>query len=287
MPINLPDYVKPDIPHQVGTALAEDVGSGDITALLIPTENQSSATIVTREETTVCGLPWVEEVFRQLPGNVDVEWFVKDGQLVDPDTVLCRLHGDSRAILTGERTALNFLQTLSGTATQARSFADAAAGAGNIRILDTRKTIPGLRTAQKYAVLCGGCGNHRLGLFDEFLIKENHIMACGSIRDAILRARELATEKPVVVEVESMAELRDAIAARPERVMLDDFSETGLSEALAIIPGHIDVEISGNVSLEKLGRIAAEFPVYVSVGALTKHVRAIDMSLRLEATKDG
>lgn len=281
LPAELPDYVKADIPVQVGTALAEDLGTGDITALLIPLEHRSTGQIICRDEAVICGIPWVNEVFRQLEGDLEIDWHVAEGDTVTAGTVLCRLQGNSRKILTGERTALNFLQTLSSTATRSREYASAAGK--NIGILDTRKTLPGLRSAQKYAVLCGGCGNHRLGLFDQFLIKENHIAACGSITQAVNEARALAPGKLVVLEVETLDEVREAIEARPDRIMLDDFSGPDLNAALELIPGELDIEISGNQDLASLRAMKLSRPVYISVGALTKHISAVDLSLRLDS----
>lgn len=280
--IDVPDYVKADIAPRVATALAEDVGSGDINALLMPEAQNATAAVVCREKAVICGIPWFNEVFRQLDPEIRIDWQVHDGDEVHADTRLCRMNGACRSILTGERTALNFLQTLSGTATRAREFSDAARQAGNIRVLDTRKTLPGLRTAQKYAVLRGGCENHRLGLFDEFLIKENHIASAGDIATAIIRARELAPEKKLTIEVESLEEMRQALEAGPDRIMLDDFNQEDTARALEEIPKAIEIEISGNQNLDSLGRHHFRREIFVSVGALTKHVRAIDLSLRLD-----
>jgi len=282
----LPAYVIADIPKQVRAALEEDIGSGDITAQLIPADAQAVATVITREDAVLCGTAWVDEVFRQLGSDVLVEWHFSDGDRVAANATLCTLRGSSRHILTGERTALNFLQTLSGTATTAQSYA-AAVAAREVTILDTRKTLPGLRTAQKYAVLCGGCSNHRIGLYDAFLIKENHIAACGSITAAIQRARTLAPEKPVIVEVETVEELEEAIAARPDQIMLDEFDADARSKALAAYQAGITVEISGSVTVDILRNMAEQgFPVAVSSGALTKHLRSVDLSLRLQALSD-
>ncbi|KZY07956.1 nicotinate-nucleotide diphosphorylase (carboxylating), partial [Alcanivorax sp. HI0035] len=222
MTITLPDYVRDDIQRNVSFALEEDIRSGDITAQLIDADSESTATIITRENAVMCGIPWADEVFRQL-GDVQIEWHVEDGDRLTADTTLCTLRGNTRQILTGERTALNFLQTLMGTATTARRYADAVAGT-TVTILDTRKTLPGLRAGQKYAVLCGGCQNHRVGLYDAFLIKENHVAACGGITAAIERARALAPEKKIIVEVETLAELKEAAALKPDQIMLDNFS---------------------------------------------------------------
>lgn len=279
--IELPEYVLADIPKQVRAALEEDVGSGDITAQLIGAATRAEARIISREAAVMCGRAWADEVFRQLGGDVALEWHVADGDIVAADQLLCTLRGNSRQILTGERAALNFLQTLMGTATLTREYADAVAGK-NVTLLDTRKTLPGLRTAQKYAVLCGGGQNHRLALYDAFLIKENHIAACGSISEAIARARSLAPERKVIVEVETRAELEEAIAAQPDQVMLDEFADQALAEALALFPEGITIELSGSFTLERLRKLPAQaVPVSISVGTLTKHVRAVDLSLRL------
>jgi len=279
--IELPEYVLADIPKQVRAALEEDVGSGDITAQLIGADTRAEARIISREAAVMCGRAWADEVFRQLGGDVALEWHVADGDTVAADQLLCTLRGNSRQILTGERAALNFLQTLMGTATLTREYVDAVAGK-NVTLLDTRKTLPGLRTAQKYAVLCGGGQNHRLALYDAFLIKENHIAACGSISEAIARARSLAPERKVIVEVETRAELEEAIAARPDQIMLDEFADQALAEALALFPEGITIELSGSFTLERLRKLPAQaVPVSISVGTLTKHVRAVDLSLRL------
>ncbi|MFN3713960.1 MAG: carboxylating nicotinate-nucleotide diphosphorylase [Alcanivoracaceae bacterium] len=277
----LPDYVIADIPGQVRAALTEDIGSGDLTAQLIDADAQASATIITREDAVFCGQAWVNEVFGQLGGGVSIVWHAVDGERVAANRVLCTLRGNTRQILTGERTALNFLQTLSATATAARQYNDAVAG-HPVTILDTRKTLPGLRTAQKYAVLCGGCHNHRIGLYDAFLIKENHIAACGSITAAIERARALAPDKKIIVEVETLVELEEAIAARPDQIMLDEFDINDRHKALAAYEAGITVEISGSVTPSTLKHMPSlEFPISVSSGSITKHVRAVDLSLRL------
>lgn len=271
--------LRHDIEQSVRAALREDVGDGDITAELIPAEQQGTARVITREAAVVCGRPWVEEVFRQLDPAVRLDWAVEDGDAVVPDQVLFTLQGAARSLLTGERTALNFLQTLSGTATTARAFAQLVAGTP-VRVLDTRKTIPGLRLAQKYAVKCGGGDNHRLGLYDAFLIKENHIAACGGIEAAVATARRNHPGKPVEVEVETFAELEQALAAGADIIMLDEFSPDDARRAVAHVAGRAKIEISGNVSAETMPLIAAIGPDYVSSGALTKHVRAIDLSMR-------
>ena len=272
-----------DITHivteNVRTALAEDIGSGDLTAALIPVDAMAEAYVISREAAVICGRPWVDEVFRQLDSRVEVDWHVVEGDRVEPEQELFRLHGSARALLTGERTALNFLQCLSGTATQARRYADAVAGL-RIKILDTRKTIPGLREAQKYAVRCGGCHNHRHGLYDGVLIKENHILAAGSITSAVSNARPYAEGRPVEVEVENLVELREALAAGADIVMLDNFSLEQIEEAVAINRGRSKLEVSGNVSWEGIRPLAETGVDYISTGSLTKHLYAIDLSMR-------
>jgi nicotinate-nucleotide pyrophosphorylase (carboxylating) len=278
MTITLPDYVRDDIQRNVSFALEEDIRSGDITAQLIDADSESTATIITRENAVMCGIPWADEVFRQL-GDVQIEWHVEDGDRLTADTTLCTLRGNTRQILTGERTALNFLQTLMGTATTARRYADAVAGT-TVTILDTRKTLPGLRAGQKYAVLCGGCQNHRVGLYDAFLIKENHVAACGGITAAIERARALAPEKKIIVEVETLAELEEAAALKPDQIMLDNFSPAMLIEATEIAPSSA-MEVSGNLTMENASKLPSGGYWFLSSGALTKHVQAVDLSLRL------
>jgi len=228
----------------------------------------------------MCGIPWADEVFRQL-GDVQIEWHVEDGDRLTADTTLCTLRGNTRQILTGERTALNFLQTLMGTATTARRYADAVAGT-TVTILDTRKTLPGLRAGQKYAVLCGGCQNHRVGLYDAFLIKENHVAACGGITAAIERARALAPEKKIIVEVETLAELEEAAALKPNQIMLDNFSARMLKEA-ASVTTESALEVSGNLTVENAKALPKNHEWFLSSGALTKHVQATDLSLRLQS----
>jgi nicotinate-nucleotide pyrophosphorylase (carboxylating) len=274
------------IADQVRRALAEDVGSGDLTAQLIDANTRASATVITREAGVLCGTAWFEEVFRQLDAHVSVTWQARDAQALVPNQTLCTLQGSARSILTGERTGLNFLQLLSGTATQARRYADAVAGT-KCRILDTRKTLPGLRLAQKYAVRCGGATNHRIGLYDAILIKENHIAAAGSISAAIKAGRALEDRVLLEVEVETLDELREAIAARADRIMLDNFTLADMRAAVEILRQHpnsgIALEASGNVSLEGLAEIAATWVDFISVGALTKHVKALDLSMRFSA----
>ncbi len=279
-----------DVSRAVRAALLEDLGdaltaldqpdaSADITAQLIPADRISSARVITREAGVFCGQPWVDEVFVQLGGEVKVEWKVQDGEVISPNQELFRLHGPARLLLTGERNALNFVQTLSGVATLTARYV-AELEETDCRLLDTRKTIPGLRTAQKYAVTCGGGKNHRIGLYDAYLIKENHILACGGIAEAINEARHLNPGKLVEVEVESQAELEQALAANADIVMLDNFDVAMMREAVAINQGRAKLEVSGNVTLDTLAEFAATGVDFISVGALTKHVRALDLSMR-------
>jgi len=271
--------IDPDeIIANVTIALHEDVGSGDITAELVPEEATASATLITREHATLSGCDWFSEVFKQLDLNIKIEWQVKDGDVVTPDQILCQLSGSARSILTGERTAINFLQTLSGTATSVACFVDLIKDTHS-KILDTRKTIPGLRLAQKYAVTCGGGKNHRLGLYDAILIKENHIIAAGSITKAIVKAKQLNV--PVEVEVESLKELEVALAARPDQILLDNFNVAELIKAVLITKGRAKLEASGNVDKQSIRAIAETGVDYISIGALTKHVQAIDFSMRI------
>lgn len=274
--------LQADISQRVALALAEDIGDGDITAQLIAERSQAEATIISRESAVLCGQPWVEEVFRQLDPRIIVKWLVSEGDDIAPDQVLCRLSGNARALLTGERTAINFLQTLSGTATSARHYAAKVAGT-DIRILDTRKTIPGLRLAQKYAVTVGGCHNHRIGLYDAFLIKENHIAACGGIAAAIDRAREIAPDKPVEVEVETLAEYHQALTGGADLIMLDNFGLDDIHTAISLKTDTVKLEISGNLDDANITDVAIPGIDYLSSGSLTKHCRAIDFSMRLQA----
>lgn len=270
--------LQQNIRQSVALALAEDIGSGDITALLLDPDTNCDATIITREDCVVCGTQWVDEVFAQL-GGVTVRWQAADGDKVSAGRLLCELQGNGRALLSGERTALNFLQLLSGTATTARHFADIARDTG-VTILDTRKTIPGLRVAQKYAVKVGGCSNHRVGLYDAFLIKENHIAACGGIAKAIERAQALHADKPIIVEVETYAEYLEASRYPITRIMLDELSPEDLARVFAQ-PATVPLETSGNVDAERLAAIAKTPVQAVSSGALTKHLRAVDLSMRV------
>ncbi|MGZ8239513.1 MAG: carboxylating nicotinate-nucleotide diphosphorylase [Methylobacter sp.] len=259
--------------------LEEDIGSGDITAAIIPESMTAEAEVVTRENMVLCGQPWFDAVFKSLDANVNINWLAAEGEAVGKNTLLCKLSGSARGLLTGERTALNLLQTLSATATVARQYADAVSGT-RCKVLDTRKTIPGLRNAQKYAVACGGCYNHRIGLYDGVLIKENHITAAGSIAQAIRAAREL-TSVPVEVEVESMQEFLEAVAARPDRIMLDNFSYEDMVAAVKLNTG-IELEASGNIGLDNIRAVAETGVDYISIGALTKNVRAVDLSMRIK-----
>nr|WP_010133456.1 carboxylating nicotinate-nucleotide diphosphorylase [Microbulbifer agarilyticus] len=278
---SIPNLVS-DIQRSVRDALAEDVGDGDITAQLIPAERNARARVITREECVFCGRAWVDEVFRQLDPALKVTWHVEDGQRVAANSTLFELDGNARSILTGERCALNFVQTLSGTATTAASYAALTTGT-QIKILDTRKTIPGLRTAQKYAVLCGGCGNHRIGLYDAFLIKENHIAAAGGIHNAVQQAHQIKPGALVEVEVESLEELQQALDAGADVIMLDEFTDAMTAQALQLAKGRAKIEISGSVNEARLQQLATLEVDYISSGSLTKHLRAIDLSLRLLA----
>ena len=278
--INIPEYILDDIPQCVARALAEDIGPGDITAKLIGNSQYATAGVISREAAVICGRPWVDEVFHQLNPNTVIEWHIEEGEVVKPNQSLLTISGNTRVLLTGERCALNFLQTLSGTATTAREYANIIQGS-EIQILDSRKTIPGLRLAQKYAVLIGGCKNHRMGLYDAFLIKENHILACGGIPEAVARAREIAPSKTVEVEVETMTQLKQAIDAKADRVMLDNFSIDDLEELHKLDLDATKIEVSGNITSEKVESYVHPSINYISSGSLTKHVRAIDLSMRL------
>jgi len=280
-----PNPWQNDVATAVRTALAEDIGTGDITAELIPAERNATARIITREAAVICGTAWVDEVFRQLKAQVDaqvqVTWHCKDGEQVAANQTLFELEGPARALLTGERTALNFLQLLSGIATKCAWYADLVKGTG-VKLLDTRKTIPGLRTAQKYAVTCGGCHNHRIALYDAFLIKENHIAACGSIADAVATARRNHPGKPVEVEVETLDQLKQALAAQTEVILLDNFTPDAMREAVAINAGRSKIEASGGINEQTLRAIAETGVDYISIGTLTKDCKAIDLSMRLK-----
>lgn len=269
-----------EIEANVRRALLEDVGSGDITAQLIPAERLAKATVISRDAAVIAGTAWVDAVFRQLDPRVAVHWQVVDGEQVQPNQALFHLEGPARSLLTGERSALNFLQMLSGVATKARHYADMVANT-QVKLLDTRKTLPGLRFAQKYAVTCGGCHNHRIGLFDAFLIKENHIAACGGIAQAIAAAHKIAPGKPVEIEVESLDELREALDAGADIVMLDELSLDDMREAVRLNAGRAKLEASGGIKDDTLLVIAETGVDYISIGAMTKDVKAVDLSMRL------
>ncbi len=284
------EYLKQQLPIEITRAVAdtlkEDLGGSlnadnDVTAALIPAEAINTATIITREHGVFCGQAWADEVFKQLGGKVTIEWHVKDGDNVEPNQTLCTLTGPARDLLTGERNAMNFIQTLSGCATITAQYAAKIAHT-ECRLLDTRKTIPGLRSALKYAVACGGGYNHRIGVFDAYLIKENHIIACGGITQAITKAKELQPGKPVEVETENLDELREAINAGADIIMLDNFTTEMMRQAVEINAGRAALENSGNVTLETIAKYAETGVDYISVGALTKHVKAMDLSMRFK-----
>ncbi|WP_305406455.1 carboxylating nicotinate-nucleotide diphosphorylase [Photobacterium leiognathi] len=275
-----------EITRTVADTLREDLGGEidpnlDITAGLIPADSQGVATIITREHGVFCGKMWADEVFKQLGGEVTIEWHVEDGDVVEPNQTLCTLSGPSRILLTGERNAMNFIQTLSGCATLTAQYVKQLEGT-NTRLLDTRKTIPGLRSALKYAVTCGGGFNHRIGVFDAYLIKENHIIACGGIKQAITTAKQLNPNKPVEVETESLDELKQAIEAGADIVMLDNFTLAMMREAVAFNAGRVALENSGDITLSNIRECAETGVDYISVGALTKHVKAMDLSMRFK-----
>ncbi|KJY71671.1 carboxylating nicotinate-nucleotide diphosphorylase [Vibrio nigripulchritudo] len=284
------EYLKQQLPleitRSVEDTIKEDLGgtldpAADITAALIPEDAQNTATIITREHGVFCGQAWADEVFKQLGGEVKIDWHVKDGDKVEPNQTLCTLTGPARILLTGERNAMNFIQTLSGCATIVAQYAEKLEGTG-CRLLDTRKTIPGLRSALKYAVTCGGGFNHRIGVFDAYLIKENHILACGGIQKAIETAKNLNPGKPVEVETENLDELRQAIDAGADIIMLDNFSTDMMREAVKINNGKAALENSGNVTLDTIREYAETGVDYISVGALTKHLKAMDLSMRFQ-----
>ena len=284
MPTPMPDvlndhFLKADLHNNVSAALLEDVGDGDITARLIPAEELASAAIITREDATICGVDWVNEVARQVDPTIAIDWMVADGQQAEANQLLFQAYGNARSLLTFERCALNFLQCLSGTASIAHYYAGLVADT-QVKLLDTRKTIPGLRKAQKYAVACGQCYNHRIGLYDAFLIKENHIAACGGISQAIATARKQEPAKPVEVEVESMDELQQALDAGADRIMLDNFTLREMREAVELCAGRAELEASGGITEQTLRPIAETGVDYISIGALTKDCRAIDLSMR-------
>ncbi len=269
------------VERNVRSALQEDIGSGDVTADLIAPNTCAKALVITRETGVLCGQPWVNAVFAALDSTMDITWTKQDGQNISAGDALFTVEGRAAPLLTAERSALNFLQLLSGTATLCQHYAMQVQGTG-VKLLDTRKTLPGLRDAQKYAVRCGGCHNHRIGLYDAFLIKENHIAACGGIDPAVQSARRSAPGKMVEVEVESLTELEAALAAGADRVMLDNFSMQHISDAVKLADGRVELEVSGNVTADSLIAIADTGVDYISIGALTKDVTAMDLSMRLE-----
>lgn len=274
--MNLPD----DLLSTVQQALHEDIRTGDINALLIPESRQATAQVISREAAILAGSAWFNAVFQQIDPQVKIHWEVQEGQEVSPNQRVCTLSGAARTLLTGERTALNFLQVLSGTATQARRYVQAVQHT-RAKILDTRKTLPCLRSAQKYAVLCAGGVNHRMGLYDAFLLKENHLAAAGSISAAVAAAQKLRPELPIEVEVETLAQIPEAIAAGATRLLLDNFSLEMLREAVALVQGKVSLEASGGVNLETVVTIAETGVDFISVGAMTKDVRALDLSMRI------
>ncbi|MDX1458270.1 MAG: carboxylating nicotinate-nucleotide diphosphorylase [Marinobacter sp.] len=277
-----PELLRQSLVETVAQSLREDIGSGDITAALIPEERVTSGQVITRETAVVAGQPWVNEVFRQVDPNVQIQWHVRDGDVVQANQVLFSCEGRARSLLTAERSALNWLQSLSGVATTCHHYAQMVKHTA-VRLLDTRKTLPGMRLAQKYAVTCGGCFNHRIGLWDAFLIKENHIAACGSISEAVKAAHQLAPGRPVEVETETMAELEEALAAGADTIMLDEFSLTDMRAAVALAKGTSKLEASGGIDAETLVKVAETGVDYISIGALTKDVKAVDLSMRLNA----
>ncbi|MBK8640498.1 MAG: carboxylating nicotinate-nucleotide diphosphorylase [Chromatiaceae bacterium] len=280
LPGDTPAYLDHRIiTEQVRAALVEDLGDGDRTARLLPADQVARVELITRQDAVICGRAWFDETFRQIDGRVVSDWRVGDGDRVGPGDCLCRMQGPSRALLTGERTAMNFLQTLSGTATRARHYAQVVADLP-VRLLDTRKTLPGLRLAQKYAVRCGGGHNHRLGLFDAILIKENHILAAGSIATALAAARALADGLPVEIEVESLSEVEQALAAGATHLLLDNFTLEALRQAVRLVAGRARLEASGGITLETLRVIAETGVDDISIGDLTKDLVSVDLSMR-------
>ncbi len=267
--------------HLVRLAVEEDLGSGDLTAALVPEDRVWKARVISREAAVLCGHAWFDAVFHHIDPRVDIHWYAHDAERVEPGQLLCTLEGRARSLLSGERTALNFLQTLSGTATTAARYAEVVQDL-DTRILDTRKTLPGLRHAQKYAVRCGGCHNHRSGLYDGILIKENHIAAAGGIRAAIEAARELPTELPVEIEVENLEEVKQALDAGADRLLLDNFTPAQLREAVRLSAHRAELEASGGIDLGNLREYAETGVDFISIGALTKDLRAIDLSMRFD-----
>ena len=277
---SLPKFIAEDIPKCVARALTEDIGSGDISAQLIDANQLATGRVISREKAVICGRPWVDEVFFQLDPAIVIDWHISEGDWVKENQTLFSISGNARVLLSGERCALNFLQTLSGTATTARQYANLTTQS-KIRILDTRKTIPGLRLAQKYAVDIGGCSNHRIGLYDAFLIKENHIIACGGIANAVNKAKQMLPDKEIEVEVECLDELKQAVSAGADRVMLDNFTREQIMQIKAIDLGNTKIEVSGNVTEHSLSQYLDTPIDYISSGSLTKNIQAIDLSMRL------
>lgn len=277
---SLPKFIAEDIPKCVARALTEDIGSGDISAQLIDANQLATGTVISREKAVICGRPWVDEIFFQLDPAIVIDWHISEGDWVTENQTLFSISGNARVLLSGERCALNFLQTLSGTATTARQYANLTTQS-KIRILDTRKTIPGLRLAQKYAVDIGGCSNHRIGLYDAFLIKENHIIACGGIANAVNKAKQMLPDKEIEVEVESLDELKQAVFAGADRVMLDNFTREQIMQIKAIDLGNTKIEVSGNVTEHSLSQYLDTPIDFISSGSLTKNIQAIDLSMRL------
>ncbi|MGE4630966.1 MAG: carboxylating nicotinate-nucleotide diphosphorylase [Pseudohongiellaceae bacterium] len=274
-------FLPSDIDSVVRSALAEDIGNGDITAELIPAKKLVSARIISREDGVLCGVPWVNRVFSQLDNSIAVDWRLNESETFKANQVLAEVDGSARPIMSGERTALNFLQLLSGTATCTRELTSRIAHT-SAKLLDTRKTLPGLRSAQKYAVRIGGGQNHRMGLFDAYLIKENHIAACGGISEVISKVRTLNLDKSVEIEVQNLTQLQEALAAGANRILLDNFDILALQEAIKINQGQSKLEASGGIDQDLLAKIAETGVDYISIGALTKHCRAIDLSLLID-----
>ena len=268
----------------IHASFAEDIGSGDLTAQLIPQQTQASAQVISREQAVICGRPWFNQAFLQLDPAIKINWLIEEGQQVIANTKLCTLQGNARALLTAERTALNWLQSLSGTASLAYDYAQAVAGI-DVKVLDTRKTVPGMRIAQKYAVKMGGCENHRVGLHDAILIKENHIIACGSLQQAVLQSRQQHPDVLIELEVETLDQLEQALSLPLDRIMLDNFSLDQMREAVKQVQGRIKLEASGNVNLKTIRAIAETGVDYISVGVLTKDIQAVDLSMRVFITE--
>ena len=276
--MDLPPIQPSDL--EIDRFLQEDIGDGDLTAAILPHDSRAKAEVIAREPFVLCGTEWFDRVFYRLDPKTHIHWHYQDGDSIKANEAVCSIQGSARSLMTGERTALNLLQTLSATATLSRHYAEAVKGTSTV-ILDTRKTIPGLRSAQKYAVLCGGCQNHRFGLYDAILIKENHIAAMGSITLAIQEAIALDQGDFIEVEVETLEELKEALAAGANRILLDEFTAEMVKDAVALAKGRAQLEVSGNVTLEKVSTIAALGVDFISVGALTKNIRAIDLSMRV------